>query len=79
MTRHEQVIALSLLLGLSTTSFAKEKGHLSLNDLLNIKVVSATKNGVSVSKAPATIYAVLSSIIQSRGYQTVQSVGKPKL
>jgi outer membrane receptor protein involved in Fe transport len=48
--------------------------EMSLADLLEIKVTTATRNERSLAEAPATVYLITDDIIRSRGYGTVIDV-----
>jgi len=45
--------------------------NLSFEDLFNIKIVTASKNEQTISKAPATIAVITAKQIDDRGYQSV--------
>src|SRR4051812_29975508 len=48
--------------------------QMSLADLLNAPVTTATRNERSVAEAPATVYLVTEDMIRYRGYETLIDV-----
>lgn len=56
------------------TEQAPSYEEMSLADLLEVKVTTATRNERSVSDAPATVYLVTDDVIRTRGYTTVIDV-----
>jgi outer membrane receptor protein involved in Fe transport len=70
------------MLTMSSAAFAQEPEpepgsayeEMSLADLLEIKVTTATRNERSVAEAPATVYLITDDMIRVRGYGTVIDV-----
>jgi outer membrane receptor protein involved in Fe transport len=52
----------------------EEMVDMSLAELLEIKVTSATRNEQSVGEVPATVYLVTQETVRARGYRTVSDV-----
>ena len=50
--------------------------NLSLEELMNIEVVSATRSKVKLSKAPANIMVITAKEIKQRGYRTLEEIFK---
>lgn len=48
--------------------------EISLEDLLNVKVVSASKQAEKISEAPATVIVISRKDIQERGYTTLYEI-----
>jgi outer membrane receptor for ferrienterochelin and colicin len=78
-----RLYTLLLLLFVTSTSLAQQGPDttaaddfymLSVEDLLNLKVVTASKNSQGASSAPATIFVVTSEQIKTRGYSNLEEV-----
>ncbi len=63
---------------LTSVSYASEDelGALSLEDLLNIEVVTASRSKEGAKKAPGTIVAIPAFMIKERGYRNLEDVLK---
>ena len=66
------IAAIATLLFVSTSSFAQENSDdlldMSLEDLLNVDITTASKSSQSVNQAPATIFVITADQIKSKGY-----------
>ncbi|WP_196137153.1 TonB-dependent siderophore receptor [Aliikangiella sp. G2MR2-5] len=51
-----------------------DMGSISLEDLLNLEVVTASKSAEKLSDAPATIYAFSKAQIEKRGYRSLDQL-----
>jgi iron complex outermembrane receptor protein len=73
----KKTIMASLCIGLlSPNIYADddEMGLISLEDLLNIEVTTASKSAQKISDAPATIYAFSRNQIRNRGYRNLEQL-----
>ena len=58
----------------TVTSDSHDLSSMSLEDLMNVKVVSATLKEQSIADAPAPMYVVTAQDIAERGYHTLKDV-----
>ncbi|TAE27377.1 MAG: TonB-dependent receptor [Candidatus Kapaibacterium sp.] len=68
------IIAASPLLAQAQQSPPKQLEELSLEDLLNVEIVSASKKAEKLSDAPATVIVITSQDILKRGYTNLGEI-----
>jgi outer membrane cobalamin receptor len=67
-------MALGLILGMSTSTFgqtARKMADLTLEELLNVRIVTVTRTGEGASDAPGVVEVVTAAQIQRRGYRSL--------